>query len=147
MSTTPHSQPTTMWFDHRLVLRESPIEGIGTFAIEDIAAGEQLISVAGGLVFAEGDLASGKLKISGRHYNLAHLSDELRHITPVSFQYYINHSCEPNAVDLSRFPTNTQYVALRGIRAGEEVTADYYTLDTLDDCRCGSPRCRWHPRA
>ena len=71
------------------------------------------------------------------------LTDELRIVTPASFNYYLNHSCDPNAVDLSRHPTSTQYVALRDIRAGEEITADYYSKDTLENCLCGSPECRW----
>lgn len=140
----PRSQPTAMWFDHRLVFRHSPIHGVGTFAVEDISAGEQLMSVTGGLVFDRADLESGRLQVHGAFYNQAELSGDLRIITPVSFHYYVNHSCDPNVVDLSRFPTNTQYVALRDIRAGDELTADYYTADTLEDCRCGSPQCRWH---
>jgi SET domain-containing protein len=132
-----------MWFDHRLVLRASPIHGVGTFAVEDIGAGEQLMAVSGGLVFAQSDLEQGNFQISGLHYNQAELTKDLRIVTPVSFHYYINHSCAPNAVDLSRHPTNTQYVALRDIAAGEEITADYYTVETLEKCLCGSPQCRW----
>lgn len=139
----PKSQPTTMWFDHRLVMHASPIDGIGTFAVEDIAAGELLMAVAGGLVFTQSDLASGRLSLAGHLYNQADLAGDLRTVTPVSFHYYVNHSCAPNIVDLSRFPTSTQYVASRDIRAGEELTADYYTFDTLERCLCGSPECRW----
>ena len=143
MVANPRSRPTTMWFDHRLVLHDSPIQGVGTFALEDIAAGEPLIAVAGGLVFAQADLEAGRFPIRGSLYNQEVLTDELRIVTPASFNYYLNHSCEPNAVDLSRLPMSTQYVALRDIRAGEEITADYYTKETLEDCLCGSPQCRW----
>ena len=44
------SEPITMWFDRRLVLRKSPIHGIGTFATHDIDAGELLMLVTGGLI-------------------------------------------------------------------------------------------------
>jgi hypothetical protein len=40
------TEPVTMWFDRRIVLRKSPIEGIGTFATEDIHAGEALVWVS-----------------------------------------------------------------------------------------------------
>jgi len=132
-----------MWFDRRIVLRKSPIHGTGTFAIDDIRAGETLIWVTGGLVFTQADWDAGNIQIDGTLYNEERLSDTLFIVTPVSFHYYLNHSCEPNAIDLSRHPTGTQYVALRDIRTNEEITADYYTESTLDVCLCRSPTCRW----
>lgn len=43
------TEPITMWFDRRLVMRTSPIHGIGTFATHDIDAGKLLIMVTGGI--------------------------------------------------------------------------------------------------
>jgi uncharacterized protein len=140
------SQPVTMWFDHRIVYRRSSIHGTGTFAIDNIRAGEPLIWVAGGLVYTSEDYQAGRLVFDGTMYNEEKLSDTLRIATPVSFHYFINHSCEPNIVDQSRHPTCTHYIALCDIRADEELTADYYTEATLDRCMCGSPRCRWTKR-
>ncbi len=63
---------------------------------------------------------------------------------------FINHACDPNCrieVDLPRI----RLVALRPIRAGEEVTFDYAATMSNDpwtlDCKCGSPRCRGRIRA
>lgn len=140
------SEPVTMWFDRRLVLRQSPIQGIGTFATEAIPAGQLLILVTGGLVYTAEDWQSGKVQLEGDMYNEEVLPDDSRIATPKVFHYYINHSCAPNAIDLTRQPTATQYVALREIRAGEEVTADYLNKATLEVCACNTSCCRWKER-
>ena len=132
------SEPVTMWFDRRIVLRKSPIHGTGTFAIEDIRAGETLMWVTGGLVFSPDDWHTGTVELDPDMYNEAHLADNLVIVTPKVFQYYMNHSCDANAVDLSRHPTWTQYVAARDIGANEEITADYYDQTTLAACGCNS---------
>ena len=55
---------------------------------------------------------------------------------------FANHSCNPNA----GIRHNRRLVALRAIRAGEEIRFDYST--TMDEemwtmpCRCGAPGCR-----
>ncbi len=132
-----------MWFDRRLVLRKSSIQGMGTFATHDIDAGELLILVTGGIVFTSEDWQAGKVQLEAEMYNQASLADNLFVVTPKMFHYYINHSCAPNAVDLSRSANATQYVAARPIRAGEEITADYYDATSLEMCACQSPKCRW----
>jgi uncharacterized protein len=137
------SEPVTMWFDRRIVYRKSPIHGMGTFALSAIQAGESLIVVKGGLVYTAEEYRTGKVLFDGAMYNEEHLSDTLRIATPVAFHYFINHSCAANIVDQSRHPSTTHYIALRDIQANEELTADYYTMDTLDVCACGSPQCRW----
>ena len=137
------SQPVTMWFDRRLVYRKSPIHGTGTFALEDIWAGETLMYVTGGLVYTPEDFQTGKVLFDGMMYNEARLTDTLRIATPISYHYFVNHSCEPNIIDQSGHPSWTHYLALRDIGAHEELTADYYTEATLDRCACGLPSCRW----
>jgi hypothetical protein len=133
-----------MWFDRRIVLRQSPIQGIGTFATEVVHAGELLILVTGGLVFTPEDWQAGKVQLDPELYNQESLPGNLRLVTPKVFHYYLNHSCDPNAIDLSRSPNSTQYVAWRDIRAAEEVTTDYgiYGEATLERCACRSPLCR-----
>jgi hypothetical protein len=58
---------------------------------------------------------------------------------------FINHSCDPNCrVQVS--PPEILIVALRDIRAGEEITYDYAEWMVNDpwemNCNCGSPKCR-----
>ena len=79
-------------------------------------------------------------------YNQEALTEDVFILTPKLFHYYINHSCEPNAVDVSRRANSTQYVALHDIRANEEITADYYDETKLEVCLCKSPLCRWTNR-
>ena len=125
------TQPTTMWFDRRLVMRRSPIHGVGTFALEDIHEGELLILVTGGLVYARQAGGPGGIELAGELYNEDVLPSGQRIATPKVYHYYINHSNEPNAVDITRHPGSTQYVAARDIRAGEEITANYLGADEL----------------
>jgi SET domain-containing protein len=137
------TEPVTMWSDRRLTMRHSPIHGVGTFATDAIRAGEALVWVTGGLVFSGEAWRAGAVSIAAEMYNQERLGGDLFLITPKGFQYYINHSCAPSAVDLSQHPTWTHYVALRDITANEEITADYYDLTTLERCACGAPECRW----
>jgi len=138
------SEPVTMWFDQRILMQESPIQGIGTFATETIHAGELLILVTGGLVLTSDDRRSGKVQLAAGLYNQESVPGDLRIVTPKVFHYYINHSCEPNAIDLSKSPNSTHYIAWHDIQAEEEVTTDYgiYGGATLERCECRSPRCR-----
>jgi uncharacterized protein len=137
------TQSITMWFDRRLVMRHSPIHGVGTYTTEDIAAGELLMMVTGGLVVTKDERESGSIELAAALYNQETLAPDVFVVTPKVFHYYINHSCEPNAIDVSRRGNSTQYVAVRDIRAQEEITADYYTTTTLDQCLCNAPGCRW----
>jgi uncharacterized protein len=138
------SEPITMWIDRRLVLRKSLIQDIGTFAIELIPAGQLLILTTGGLVLTPKDRQSEAGDLEGEMYNEEWLPNGLRIATPKVFHYYVNHCCEPSAVDLSRSPNITQYVALQGIPAQEEITTDYgiFGGTRIDHCTCRSPCCR-----
>lgn len=140
------TEPITMWFDRRLVLRKSLIHNIGTFATHDINAGEMLVIVTGGIVITQEERKTGSPQLEADMYNEETLADNLFIVTPKLFQYYINHSCDANTVDLSRSANSTQYVATRDIQANEEITADYYTEATLEVCLCKSPHCRWANR-
>jgi hypothetical protein len=59
-----------------------------------------------------------------------------------SHGYYINHSCDPNAVLKDKIIV----VAMRDIRKGEEITLDYSLTEADPDwrmrCKCGSRDCR-----
>ena len=141
---TYQSEPITMWFDRRILMRESSIQGIGTFATETIHAGELLMLVTGGLVLTAEDRRLRRVQLAPGFYNQESLPGDLTIVTPKLFHYYINHCCDPNAIDLSRSPNSTQYVAWRDIQADEEVTTDYgiYGGATIEPCDCKSAGCR-----
>ncbi len=56
----------------------------------------------------------------------------------------INHSCSPNA----GFAGISQIIAIRNIKAGEQITLDYAGIQSEDldgsefDCKCGASNCR-----
>ena len=127
-----------MWFDHRLVMRTSPIHGTGTFATQPIQAGERLWWVTGGIIYTTADWRSGRVQLDPEQYNEAQIGDDLLIATPKSLYYYVNHSCDPNTINGT---------ARRDIQAGEEITTDYASGEAasgylLEPCRCGSPLCR-----
>lgn len=56
---------------------------------------------------------------------------------------YINHSCDPSAW----FSGDDMIVARRDLRAGDEITIEYATVDHMyvefdGECQCGSTNCR-----
>lgn len=58
---------------------------------------------------------------------------------------FINHSCDPNC-ETDEIDGRIWVIALRDIKAGEELTYDYMLYDGAEDdpapCHCGSPKCR-----
>jgi uncharacterized protein len=128
----------TMWFDRRLVMRPSPIHGIGTFATHSIRAGERLIWVSGGIVYTSEDWQTGRVQLAGEQYNESQIGDNLFLATPKSLYYYVNHACDP---------TMLNDVAWRDIQPGEEITTDYAYGESVPDyrlepCQCGAAICR-----
>ncbi len=56
---------------------------------------------------------------------------------------FVNHSCNPNC-EADEIDGRVFISALRNIKAGEELTYDYWLYDGDDDapCYCGSRKCR-----
>jgi SET domain-containing protein len=124
-------------------IRDSKIHGRGLFATADIAEGE-VVAVKGGHIISREQLREqvtprlGPVEIQ--------IGDDL-FITPVTqgqrdgSMLYSNHSCNANL----GMRGEITFVALRDIRAGEELTHDWATTDDGDysvQCNCGSPQCR-----
>ena len=124
-------------------MRESPIHGIGTFAIEPIAAGDVLTRVTGGLIVSAAERASGMHGLAVEVYAEDQVGPDLFRVWPKFIDYHFNHSCEPSVVESASDGTQ---VAVRGITAGEELTIDYLFQvgGRWPDhhCRCGSRACR-----
>lgn len=120
----------------------SKIHGKGIFAIADITKDEILI-VKDGYIMRWAEIETLPFK---------HLHPELQVAedlficprTPTELLdslAYINHSCEPNV----GMRGDIVAVAMRDIKAGEELTQDYSTIDARDfsfECSCKSPICR-----
>ena len=133
-------------------VRESRIHGRGLFAMADIAKGE-IVAVKGG------HIVDGKIlreKITPQLGPVEIQIDDDLFIAPVtkeereSSMLYSNHSCDPNLGIRGAIT----FVAIRDIRAGEELTHDWAMTDDDDysvECNCGAPNCRkiltgkdWH---
>ena len=124
-------------------VRESKIHGRGLFATADIAK-DEIVAVKGGHIINRKTL---------REQVTPHLGpveiqiDNDLFIAPVTQEeregsmLYSNHSCNPNL----GMRGEITFVAMRDIRAGEELTHDWATTDDEDysvECKCGTANCR-----
>ena len=120
----------------------SPIEGRGLFARRRIRRGE-IVAIKGGHVYDARTLAKIKGRIADSYIQIAdgvffgaRTAAEVRRN-----KMFINHSCAPNLGIRGQIV----FVALRDIRAGEELTYDWAMEEHGRDrtrCRCGVRRCR-----
>jgi len=127
----------------KTALRESEIHGRGLFATADIAKGE-IVAVKGGHIVSREVLrrkitpwlGPGEIQI-GDDLFIAPVTDKERE----GSMLYSNHSCDANL----GLRGEITFVAMRDIRAGEELTHDWATTDDDDysvECNCGAPNCR-----
>lgn len=124
----------------KVFVKESPINGLGVFALKDMTQGEVVLAIDDSRVVTS-DFPLDQSK-GGFEYHCDYLDDKV-----VLMQYperHINHSCAPNT--FVRTMNGIRYVfALRPIPAHEEITYDYCVNgfgDVLWECNCGCPRCR-----
>ena len=124
-------------------VRESKIHGCGLFAKADIARGEIVVIKGGHIV----DRETLRREIMPRLGPVEIQIDDDLFIAPVNADerdlsmLYSNHSCDPN-IGLRGEIT---FVAMRDIRAGEELTHDWAMTDDDDysvECNCGARNCR-----
>ena len=104
-------------------------------------------------VSAKGFIKKGEVVVSGK------VVKKLKQRTSHSFQVdvdthvqldivsrSINHSCEPNIGVLNNVSGAYDFIALRDIQNGEEITWDYETTEyisiSVQKCLCGSSVCR-----
>jgi hypothetical protein len=124
-------------------VRDSQIHGYGLFAIADLAKNE-IVAVKGGHIVDRKTLREevtprlGPVEIQiDKNLFIAPVTDEERE----SSMLYSNHSCNPNL----GIRGEITFVAMRDIRAGEELTHDWAMTDDDDysiECKCGAPKCR-----
>jgi len=107
-------------------LKPSTIEGVGVFAVHNIAKGTKLMLKPDGYKsrkIKEKDIPKDLLAYCVRDKYGIHrrCPDEFNHMW---LCWFINHSGEPNAKE----DVDLMFCALRDIKAGEEITIDYKTL-------------------
>jgi hypothetical protein len=134
--------PRLSWLSPKTEVRQSPIHGRGLFATGDFVK-DEIAAVKGGHIVTREELRDinarlGPVEIQiGDDLFIAPVKEEEREASML----YSNHSCNANL----GLGGNIVFVAMRDIRAGEELTHDWCITD--DDnysitCRCGSPHCR-----
>ena len=119
----------------------SAIHGTGGFAKVDIVAGTRVIEYVGEKITK----AESLRRCESANEYIFSLDDESDLDGNVSWNpaRFLNHSCDPNC---EAVPDGGRIwnVALRGIRAGEEITFNYgYDLEDYREhpCRCGAADC------
>jgi len=124
-------------------VRESKIHGRGLFAMADITK-DEIVAVKGGHIV---DRKTLREKITPRIGSVEIQIDDDLFIAPVTEKerelsmLYSNHSCNANLGVRGEIT----FVAMRHIRAGEELTHDWAMTDDDDysvECKCGARNCR-----
>lgn len=147
------SRPSSSRPGKRIQTRRSGVHGKGVFAVQDIAARETIIEYIGEVIHTEeAERRHPHDPSQPNHTFYFQVSDEV--VIDATYggnsSRWINHSCAPNCYTVER-DGRIFIVALRPIRAGEELTYDYglmvaerYTkaLKAEYACYCGAPTCR-----
>jgi hypothetical protein len=115
----------------------STIHGYGVLATRGFDEGEVIAEVDG--------VAYREAEIDDDRYAL--WLDDGWYLDMLDQTRWINHSCEPNAWIDGGFREDgsawAQVIALRPIRAGEELSYDYaFHAELAEPCACGAKTCR-----
>jgi uncharacterized protein len=121
---------------------QSRIEGKGLFARRRIGKGE-VVAIKGGHVYDARTLARVKGRIAASYIQIADgfFIGALTAAEVARNKMFINHSCTPNLGIRGQIV----FVALRDVRAGEELTYDWAMEENGSErtrCRCGARGCR-----
>lgn len=133
-------------------VRESPIQGLGAFAIRHIPAGTRLIEYAGERLTPE--QADERYPDDGeRHHTfLFAIDDDVVVDAAVNGNEarFLNHSCDPNC-DVIVEDKRLWIETIRDVQPGEELVYDYAFIlperhtpaaKRRYPCYCGSENCR-----
>jgi hypothetical protein len=122
-------------------VRQSPIHGLGVFALRDFGEGDTILAIDDSRVL---DAEHPLRPVAGEYaHHCDYLAGGLVVLMPAP-ERHINSSCDPNAY--VRWVGARRYVVARhAICTGEEITCDYI-IDchggVVWHCGCGAARCR-----
>jgi SET domain-containing protein len=124
-----------------LIIRSSAIHAAGCYTTSRISKGTLVVEYTGPRISK--DEADVKYENSPTTY-LFGVGDGSTVIDGHGTAMFINHSCDPNC-ETEEIEDKVWIIAIRNIRAGEELTYDYNLYDGDDDealCNCGATDCR-----
>lgn len=128
--------------NYELQIAKSGIQGKGAYAKSLIPARKKIGDLGGEIISLRA--ARKKAKVTSE-IAIVELTDKTALDASVHSNSlrYINHSCSPNSY-IRVTSTRVEFYALRTIRKGEELTADYGVThhEGKLPCRCGSANCR-----
>jgi SET domain-containing protein len=121
-----------------IVVRSSPIHGLGVYARRAYRAGEIVLRWDLARIITREEFAT----LSAEERRYTHPLGENRILIVQPPERYVNHSCDNNTAVCDYCD-----VAVRPIGAGEEITSDYSSDGSGSNftCSCGAPNCRGTP--
>jgi uncharacterized protein len=136
---TPETAPNCPRTTH-LVVRSSSIHSKGCYTTVAIPEGTFIVEYTGEII--TNDEADERYEHRDDTY-LFGMSDEEHVIDGDGVAAFINHSCDPNC-ESDEIDGHLWIVALRDIKADEELTYDYCLYDGEGDspCSCGAKNCK-----
>ncbi len=126
------------WVNPKIEVKDSPVDGRGSFATE-LVCKDEIVSVNGGLVVPIAEAKALREKVGSLRG--LQISDDFLLTVLDPEEAMFNHSCDPN-LGLSGPLT---IVAMRDIQPGEEIFFSYFFSDVNFDafpCNCGTAICR-----
>ncbi len=139
--------PPKTWLDPRVEIRNSNVNGQGSFAKAPIKAGEIVIRWGGGVIVTDEEFQQGFKEGKYQRETAIHFDKDHKWVQlandPDPNDAALNHSCDPNLW----FTHGWALAARRDIAPGEELTFDYATGETYPlqgECQCGAVTCRKH---
>jgi len=122
----------------RVRVSKSRIAGQGLFAAQDIKKGTDIMQYTGEKI----PKAESKRRLAEGNAYIVELNDrwDIDGSTLDNLARYINHSCDPNCF-VEKTTRTLWIVALRPIKAGEELSYNYGYDAKKYPCTCGAPNC------
>ena len=137
-SLTHNAQVTCMG----LIIRSSDIHAAGCYTTSNIRKGTVVVEYTGPRISKE---QADEIYENRATTYLFGLRDGKEVIDGHGTAMFINHSCDPNC-ETDEIDDHVWIIAIRDIKAGEELTYDYMLYDGDEDdpapCYCGSEKCR-----
>jgi SET domain-containing protein len=124
-----------------LSIKKSLIEGKGCFATGAFRRGRKIAEYTGEKITD----AEANRRATRRRLRICAIDDRwsLDGSRGGNGTHYINHSCKPSAY-MKILYGHILFIALRNIKAGDEITIDYESTlhSNKKRCTCGAPSCR-----